>query len=104
MAHFKIGHDLGYTWKGVKWTARKFENRTRDHLLLTGALTQQHQKRNSMAFSPQANYADWTTATGRRILVATFADRGVSRDHRSGTPAAVNLSFLGRMKNELRDT
>jgi hypothetical protein len=32
-----------------------------------------------MAFSPQANYTDWETAAGRRILVPTFADRGMSR-------------------------
>jgi hypothetical protein len=39
---------------------------------------------------------DWTTATGRRILVPTFADRGVSRDQRGGKTTAVNLSFLDR--------
>jgi hypothetical protein len=49
-----------------------------------------------MAFSPQANSADWATATGRRILVSTFVDRGVSRGQRGGTPTAVNLSFLDR--------
>jgi hypothetical protein len=32
-------------------------------------------------------------ATGRRILVPTFVDRGVSRGQRSGTPTAINLSF-----------
>jgi hypothetical protein len=36
-------------------------------------------KTNSVAFSPQANYTDWTTATCQQILVSTFADRGVSR-------------------------
>jgi hypothetical protein len=37
-----------------------------------------------VAFSPQANYTDWSTATGQRILVPTFADRGgVSRGHRA---------------------
>jgi hypothetical protein len=49
-----------------------------------------------MAFSPQANYTDWATATGWRILVPNFADRGVSRDQRGGTHAEVNLSFLDR--------
>jgi hypothetical protein len=34
------------------------------------------------------------TATGRRILVPTFADGWVSRGQRSGTPAAIDLSFL----------
>jgi hypothetical protein len=41
-----------------------------------------NKKTISMAFSPQANYTDWATATGRLILVATFADRGVSRGQR----------------------
>jgi hypothetical protein len=49
---------------------------------------------NSVAVTPQANYTDWATATGRRILVPTFANRGVSHGQRGGTPAAVNLSFL----------
>jgi hypothetical protein len=30
---------------------------------------------NSLAFSPQAKYTDWLTATCRRNLVPTFADR-----------------------------
>jgi hypothetical protein len=47
-----------------------------------------------MAFSLQANYTDWETATGRRILVPTFVDRGVSHGQRGETPMAVNLSFL----------
>jgi hypothetical protein len=45
---------------------------------------------------PQANYTEWTTATGRRILVPTFVDRVVSRGQRGGTPTAVNLRFLDR--------
>jgi hypothetical protein len=49
-----------------------------------------------VAFSPQANCADWATATDRRILVATFVDRGVSRGQRGRTSTAVNLSFLDR--------
>jgi hypothetical protein len=44
-----------------------------------------------MAFSPQENYTDWATANGRRILVPTFADRGVSRGQRGGSSTAVNL-------------
>jgi hypothetical protein len=51
-----------------------------------------------VAFSPQANYTDWTIATCRRNLVPTFADRGVSRDQRGGSRKAVNLSFLDRRR------
>jgi hypothetical protein len=42
-------------------------------------------------FSPQVNYTDWTTATGRHILVQTFADRRVPRGQRGGIPTAINL-------------
>jgi hypothetical protein len=48
-------------------------------------------KRNSVAFSPQGNYTDWATATGRRILMPTFTDRGLSRGQRGGTLMTVNL-------------
>jgi hypothetical protein len=48
--------------------------------------------------SPQANYTDWATATCRRNLVLTFADRGMSRGQRGGTPTVVNLSFLDRIR------
>jgi hypothetical protein len=41
--------------------------------------------KNSTAVSPQANYAQLATATGRRILVPTFADRVVSLDKRDGS-------------------
>jgi hypothetical protein len=50
----------------------------------------------SVAFSPQANYTDWATATCRRNLVPTFVDRGVLRGQRGGSPTIVNLSFLDR--------
>jgi hypothetical protein len=53
---------------------------------------------NSVAFSPQANYTNWATATGRRNLVPTFVDRGVSRGQRGGSPTVVNLSFLDRSR------
>jgi hypothetical protein len=56
------------------------------------------QKTNSVAFSPQANYTDWATATCRRNLVLTFMDRGVSRGQRGGAPTAVNLGFLDRSR------
>jgi hypothetical protein len=51
---------------------------------------------NSVAFSPQANYTDWSTATCWWNLVPTFVDRGVSRGKRGGSPTVVNLSFLDR--------
>jgi hypothetical protein len=49
-----------------------------------------------MAFSPQANYTDWATATCRRNLVPTCVDRGVSRGQRGRSPTVVNLSFPNR--------
>jgi hypothetical protein len=52
------------------------------------------QKTNSVAFSPQSNYTDWVIATCQRNLVPTFADRGVSRGQRGGSPTVINLSFL----------
>jgi hypothetical protein len=52
----------------------------------------------SVALSPQANYTDWSTATCRRILVPTFADRGVSPGKRGGSPTVVNLNFLDRSR------
>jgi hypothetical protein len=55
-------------------------------------------KTNSVALSPQANYTDWATATCRRNLVPTFADRGVSCGQRGGSPTVVNLSFLDRSR------
>jgi hypothetical protein len=57
-----------------------------------------YKQTNSVAFSPQANYTDWETATGWQILVPTFVDRGVSRGQRGETPTAVNLSFLDRSR------
>jgi hypothetical protein len=49
---------------------------------------------NSVAFSPQANYTDWATTTGRRISVPTFGDRGVLRrtlDYRGNKPVQTNV-------------
>jgi hypothetical protein len=40
---------------------------------------------NSVALSPPANYTEGATATCRRNLVPTFADRGVSRGQRGGS-------------------
>jgi hypothetical protein len=53
---------------------------------------------NSMALSPRVNYTDRVTATSRRNLVPTFADGGVSRAQRGGTPTVVNLNFLDRSR------
>jgi hypothetical protein len=53
-------------------------------------------KTTSVSFSPQANYSDWATVACRRNLVPTFADRELSRGHRSGSPTVFNLSFLGQ--------
>jgi hypothetical protein len=53
---------------------------------------------NSVALSPQANSADWATATYQRNLVPTFADRGVSRGQRGGFLAVVNLCSLDRSR------
>jgi hypothetical protein len=55
-------------------------------------------KTNFVAFSPQANYTDWATATFRRNLVPTFVDRGVSRGQRGGSPTIFNLSFVDRSR------
>jgi hypothetical protein len=44
------------------------------------------QTKNSVAFSAQANYTDSATATSWKILVPTFADRGVSSGQRGSSP------------------
>jgi hypothetical protein len=51
-------------------------------------------KKNSVAFSPQANFTDCATATCRRNLVPNFGDRWVSRGQRSESLTVVNYSFL----------
>jgi hypothetical protein len=38
-----------------------------------------------MAFSPQANYTDWATATRRWNLVTNSEDIGVKRGQRGGS-------------------
>jgi hypothetical protein len=48
-------------------------------------------KTNSAAFSQQANYTDWATATCQWNLVPTFADRGVSSGQR-GAPTFLSSS------------
>jgi hypothetical protein len=49
-----------------------------------------------VVLSPRANYTDWATATCWRNLLPTFADRGVSRGQRGGSPAA---SLPYKLKN-----
>jgi hypothetical protein len=56
------------------------------------------QQTNSVALSLQANHTDSSTTTGRRLLVPTFLDRGVSRGQRGGTPTAVDLRFPDRSR------
>jgi hypothetical protein len=53
---------------------------------------------NSVAFSLQANYTEWVTAICWRNLVLTFADRGMSRGQRGGSPTVGNISFLDRSR------
>jgi hypothetical protein len=62
--------------------------------LTEGPLQNLELQTNSVVLSPRANYTDWATATCWRNLVPTFADRGVSRRQRGGSPTVVNLSFL----------
>jgi hypothetical protein len=56
----------------------------------------QKRKKNSVAFSAQANCTDWGTAAGRRILVITFALRGVSRGQSGSSPRPLISVFLDR--------
>jgi hypothetical protein len=66
--------------------------------MLSYASLDARNKTNSVAFSPQANYTDCSTATGRRNLVPTFVDRGMSRGQSGESPKVVNLSFLDRSR------
>jgi hypothetical protein len=52
-----------------------------------------HLCRNSVAFSPQAKYADWGTATGRRILVPTLRIEG-RRMVSAGEPTLPSISVF----------
>jgi hypothetical protein len=61
-------------------------------------LTEQKQKENSVAFSPQVNYTDRATSTCWRNLVPTFVNTGVSHGQRKGSPTVINLSFLDRRR------
>jgi hypothetical protein len=57
---------------------------------------QTKQQNEFYGFNSESELYRLMTAAGRRILVPTFADRGVSRGQRGGSPTAVNLSFLDR--------
>jgi hypothetical protein len=63
----------------------------RKHIWTSTAVTGINKnKTNAMPFSMQVNYTDCAKASDRRILVQTFADRGVSRGQRGGNPTSVN--------------
>jgi hypothetical protein len=86
MFSFNIQHQWPLTWN---WKPSEIHQTTFNEDIKT----------NSVAFSPQASYTDWTTATCWRNLVPTFADRGVSRGQCSGSPTVINLSFLDQSRS-----
>jgi hypothetical protein len=47
----------------------------------------------TVAFSRQANYTNWATATCRQYLVPTLVDRGVSRGQCIGSPMVVQVHW-----------
>jgi hypothetical protein len=62
-------------------------------LPLYSAKSKQNKKQtNSVAFSSQANYTDWATATCWRNLVPNYADRRVSRGQRGGCPTVFQVA------------
>jgi hypothetical protein len=81
---------------GVNWKKVNTNSECHWHIVLYA--TNKDKQINSVALSLQANYTDWATATCRRNLVPTLADRRVSRGQRGGTPTAVSLSFLDRSR------
>jgi hypothetical protein len=54
-------------------------------------MAQKEKQMNSVAFSPQANYTDWATAAGRRILLPNFADRRYCRPDDGGAKILRNV-------------
>jgi hypothetical protein len=56
------------------------------------------QQTSCVGHSTHENYTDLATDTCQRNLVPTFADRGMSRGQRDGSPKTVNLSFLDRSR------
>ena len=65
----------------VKWKA----NNKSDYITTTTTITTTT-KNKLRGLSPHANYTDRAAAAGRRKLVPTFADKGVSRGQRNGSP------------------
>jgi hypothetical protein len=71
--------------------------------LMTETKFHNHNKQtNSTAFSQQANYTNWATATCRPNLGANFVDKGVLRSQRGGSPTVANLSFLDQVSHPYR--
>jgi hypothetical protein len=105
--HYYCGHLQAYCaspgWQMIivdqllEWMSRR-ENRSSRTVPVSFCPRQTKKKKNSVAFSPQANYTDWATATCWWNLVPTFVDRGVSCGRRGGSPTVVNLSFLNRSR------
>jgi hypothetical protein len=58
------------------------------------ALTRGLTEREHRSFQPAIELYRLTTASGRRILVPRFVDRGLSRGQRDGKPTAGNLTFI----------
>jgi hypothetical protein len=90
---------------GAGWPARKsitvFRHAASHFTIWTNFTCKWNDKQNktnSVVLSPRANYTDWATATCWWNLVPTFADRGVSRGQRGGSPTVVNLSCLDRSR------
>jgi hypothetical protein len=84
---------------GFQQTTRRYfqqEGSLHDHSQDLNFYIASQTKTNSMAFSPQANYTNWATATCWQNLVPTCADRGVSRGQRGESPTVINLNFLHR--------
>jgi hypothetical protein len=76
--------------KAIYWLTKR-ESFSEILQFLSSSLKQK--QRNSVAFSPQAKYTDSAIATCWQNLIPTFADRGVSRGQRGGSPTAVNHNF-----------
>jgi hypothetical protein len=79
----------GMEWRGGCGGWRKLHNKELHNLYSSPNIT----FKNSVALSPRANYTDWATAICWRNLVPTFADRGVSRGQRGGSPRSLISVF-----------
>jgi hypothetical protein len=89
-----IRHQGDFSAWGIGNRVRDFT--CRETYFTKGTLRDTHQTPRLLV--RKANYTDYPTATGRRILVPTFADRGVSCGQSGGSPTAVNFSFLDRSR------